>query len=500
MEDKLQLLKERLAEITDLIDVANVLDWDTQTYMPPGGAAGRAEQLGTIGKLVHEKMTTDEMGRLLAEAGAQVKELDPDSDDARLVNVALRNYTHRRQIPTLLMAELTRTTAAAHTVWVRARADKDFKAFQPCLEKIFDLKRQVADCFPVKESVYDQLLDEFEPDMKASQVREIFAGLKLQLVPLVRAIAAKPEIDASALHLDYDEQKQWDFGLDVIRRFGYDFQRGRQDKTAHPFTTAFNLGDVRITTRVDPHFLNMALLGTIHESGHALYDQGYGPSLARTPLADGASHGIHESQSRLWENLVGRSRNFWRFFYPRLQATFPAQLQSVDPNIFYRAINKVKPSLIRVEADEVTYNLHTMLRFELEVDVLEGRVAVKDLPAAWNEKVKDYLGLDVPDDGQGVLQDVHWSSGYVGYFPSYTLGNIASVQFFEKACRDMPTIPSDIEQGDFRALLTWLRDNIHRHGRKYTPAELIQRATGGPLNPEPYVNYLKRKYTEIYDL
>ena len=500
MEDKLRLLKERLAEVNDLENAVAVLDWDEQTYMPAGGAAGRAEQLGTIAKLVHEKMTSDEMGRLLAGAAEQVKGLDPDSDDARLVRESLREYTRRKQIPTPLMAELARTTAAAHTVWARARAEKDFKAFRPSLEKIFDLKRQVADCFPLKESAYDPLLDEFEPDMKASQVREVFAGLKLQLVPLVRAIAAKPEIDDSVLHLDYDEQKQWDFGLDVIRRFGYDFERGRQDKAPHPFTTAFNLGDVRLTTRVDPHFLNMALMGTIHESGHGLYDQGFGPNLARTPLADGASHGIHESQSRLWENLVGRSRAFWRFFYPRLQATFPMQLQTVDPNIFYRALNKVKPSLIRVEADEVTYNLHTMLRFELEVDVLEGRLAVKDLPAAWNAKVKDYLGLDVPDDSQGVLQDVHWSSGYIGYFPSYTLGNIASVQFFQKACQDMPVIPSDFERGEFRALLTWLRDNIHRHGRKYSPAELVQRVTGGPLDAEPYVNYLKHKYTEIYDL
>jgi carboxypeptidase Taq len=500
MEDRLQLLKGRLAEVTDLISAGAILEWDQQTYMPPGGASGRAEQLGTLSKLAHEKMTSDEMGQLLAEAGQQVKGLEPDSDDNRLVGVALREYTRRKQIPTPLMAELTRTTAAAHTVWVRARAEKDFKAFQPSLEKIFDLKRQVADCFPVKESVYDPLLDEFEPDMKASQVREVFAGLKLHLVPLVKAVAAKPEIDDAVLHQDYDEQKQWDFGLDVIRRFGYDFERGRQDISAHPFTTAFNLGDVRITTRVDPRFLSSALMSTIHESGHALYDQGFGPSLARSLLADGASLGIHESQSRLWENLVGRSRGFWRFFYPRLQATFPAQLQSVDPNIFYRAINKVKPSLIRVEADEVTYNLHTMLRFELEVDVLEGRLAVKDLPAAWNAKVKDYLGLDVRDDSLGVLQDVHWSAGYIGYFPTYTLGNIASVQFFQKACQDMPMIPSDIERGEFRTLLTWLRENIHRHGRKYTPTELIQRVTGGPLNAEPYVNYLKHKYTEIYEL
>jgi carboxypeptidase Taq len=500
MEDKLQLLKDRLAEVIDLIYVEALLEWDQQTYMPPGGAAGRAEQLGTISKLIHEKITSDEVGQLLAEAQEQVKTLPPDSDDARLVSVTQREYTRRKQIPTPLMAEFKRTTAAAHTVWAKARADKSFKAFQPHLERIFDLKRQMADCFPVKESIYDPLLDEFEPDMKASQVREVFAGLKRDLVPLVKAIAARPEIDDAVLHLAYDEQKQWDYGLDVIRRFGYDFERGRQDKAAHPFTTSFSLDDVRITTRVHSNLLSSALMSTMHECGHALYDQGLGASLARSPLGNGASLGIHESQSRLWENLVGRSRGFWRFFYPRLQATFPAQLQLVDPNIFYRAINKVKPSFIRVEADEVTYNLHTMLRFELEVDVLEGRLAVKDLPAAWNAKVKEYLGLTVPDDSQGVLQDVHWSAGYIGYFPTYTLGNIASVQFFQKACQDMPMIPSDIERGEFMTLLTWLRDNIHRHGRKYTPTELIQRVVGSPLNAEPYVNYLKRKYTEIYGL
>jgi carboxypeptidase Taq len=500
MQDKLQLLKDRLAEVTDLAYVENVLDWDQQTYMPPGGAAGRAEQWGTISKLIHEKMSSDEMGQLLADAQEQVTDLPPDADDARLVSVSQREYARRKQIPTPLMAEFKRTTAAAHTVWAKARAENDFKAFQPLLEKIFDLKRQMADCFPDKESIYDPLLDEFEPEMKASQVREVFAGLKRDLVPLVKAITARPEIDDTLLHRHYDEQKQWDYGLDVIRRFGYDFTCGRQDKAAHPFTSSFSLGDVRITTRVHPNLLSSGLLSTMHECGHALYDQGLGANLARSPLANGASLGVHESQSRLWENLVGRSRGFWKFFYPRLQATFPEQLQAVNGDTFYRVINKVKPSFIRVEADEVTYNLHTMLRFELEVGVLEGTLAVKDLPAAWNAKVRDYLGLDVPDDSVGVLQDVHWSSGYIGYFPTYTLGNIASVQFFQKACQDMPMIPADLERGEFQALLTWLRDNIHRHGRKFTPTELIQRVTGSPLNAEPYVNYLKRKYTEIYGL
>lgn len=500
MEDALLQLKARLAEFTDLVYAGYVLEWDQQTYMPPGGAAGRAEQLATLSKIAHEKITEEAVGELLEQAAQQVKDLDPDSDDARLVTMTAREYRRRRQIPATLMAELKHTTGAAHTVWAQARADKNFRLFQPYLEKIFDLKRQVADCFPDQESIYDPLLEEFEPGMKASAVREVFAGLKRDVVPLVRAIAAQPEIDDALLYRHYAEQKQWDFGLDVVQRFGYDFERGRQDKTAHPFTITFSQGDVRITTRVHPNHLTSALLSTMHEGGHALYEQGLGPTLARTPLSDGASLGIHESQSRMWENLVGRSLGFWKFFYPRLQATFPEELPAVDLGTFYRILNKVKPSFIRVEADEVTYNLHTMLRFELEVDVLEGRLAVKDLPAAWNAKVEEYLGLKVPDDSQGVLQDVHWSAGYIGYFPTYTLGNIASVQFFQKACQDMPMIPNDIERGEFKSLLTWLRDSIHRHGRKFMPAELIQRVTGQPLNAAPYVNYLKRKYTEIYCL
>ncbi len=500
MDDKLQQLKARLAEIMDLTWVGYVLEWDEQTYMPSGGAAGRAEQMGTVYRLKHEKWTAPELGDLIAAAKTAVKDLDPESDDARLVRLAERKYQYRKRIPTALAAELKRTAALAHTVWTKARAEKNFKLFQPYLEKIFDLKRQVAEGFPDKDSIYEPLLDKFEPGMKTAQVRAVFDGLKRDLVPLVKAIAAKPQVDDAFMHLDYDEQKQWDFGAEVVRRFGYDFERGRIDKTAHPFTTTLSQGDVRITTRVHRNLLPSLMMSDMHECGHALYDQGCSPALDRTPLSDGVSLGIHESQSRLWENLVGRSRGFWKFFYPRLQALFPSQLGGVEVEAFYRAINKVQPSFIRVEADEVTYNLHTMLRFELELDVLEGRLAVKDLPGAWNAKVKDYLGLEVPDDSQGVLQDIHWSSGYIGYFPTYTLGNIASAQFFEKACQDMPMIPDDIERGEFQGLLSWLRRNIHIHGKKFMPGEIIARVTGGPLNPAPYVNYLKRKYSEIYCL
>jgi carboxypeptidase Taq len=500
MEAKLQELRARLAEVADLEHVAAVLEWDQQTYMPPGGSDERAEQTATVRKLAHEKFVSDEVGRLLEDLRVRLNGADPDGDEAGLIRATLRKYEREHKLPTDLVAELARTTAAAQDAWVKARADKDFNAFRPHLEKVVELKRREAACFGPQESPYDPLLDEYEPGMKAAQVREVFAELKRELVPLVKAIAAQPEIDDAVLHQEYDERKQWDFGLDVILNFGYDAERGRQDVAPHPFTTTFGLGDVRITTRLHRDLLASALMSTMHECGHALYEQGFDPAFARTPLADGASLGIHESQSRMWENLVGRSRGFWKFFYPKLQTVFPGQLGGVSLDAFYRAINKVEPSLIRVEADEVTYNLHTMLRFELEVDILEGRLAVKDVPAAWNAKVKEYLGLDVPDDSQGCLQDIHWSNGYVGYFPTYTLGNIASVQFFEKAIQDAPSIPADIERGEFGSLLRWLRQNIHRHGRKYLPGELLQRVTGGPLNAKPYLAYLKRKYSEIYGL
>jgi carboxypeptidase Taq len=500
MDETLRALKARLAEVSDLGYAVAVLDWDQQTYMPPGGTEARAEQLATLQKIAHERFVADEVRQWLEAARQHLDGADPDGDDARLVHVASRDYERARRIPTELVAEIARTTSAAQEVWVRARANKDFKLFQPHLERILGLKRQVAACFGEQASPYDPLLDEYEPGMKTAQVGAVFAALKQELVPLVKAIAEKPEIDDAVLRLDYDEQKQLDFGLEVIRRFGYDIERGRQDKAVHPFCTSFGLGDVRITTRVKRTYLPTALMGSMHECGHALYEQGFDPAHVRTPLVGGASLGIHESQSRMWENLVGRSRGFWKVFYPRLQAAFPENLGGVDLETFYRAINKVKPSFIRVEADEVTYNLHIMLRFELEVDLLEGRVQVKDVPEAWNTRFKDYFGLDVPDDGLGCLQDIHWSAGYLGYFPTYTIGNLAAVQFFEKAARDVPSLAADIERGDFGSLLNWLRENIHRHGRKYTPDELIRKVTGGPLDSRSYVAYLRRKFSEIYGL
>jgi carboxypeptidase Taq len=390
--------------------------------------------------------------------------------------------------------------AYAQEVWARARAENDFERFRPHLERTFDIKRRVAACFPEAQAPYDALIDEFEPGQTAAAVRAMFAELKAELVPLVQAIAACPPPDDGMLRRHYPAARQLALADEAVKGFGYDFNAGRQDQSAHPFTTSFGPRDVRITTRVREDYLPTCLMGSLHECGHALYDQGIPVKLARSPLGRYASLGIHESQSRLWENLVGRSRPFWRFFFPRLQAAFADNLANVDHEAFYRAINKVQPSLIRVEADEVTYNLHTLLRFELEVDLLEGRLEARHAPEAWNARMKDYLGVDVPDDARGVLQDTHWSAGLVGYFPTYTIGNLGSAQLFERALADLSNLEDEIERGNFQPLLGWLRANVHAHGAKYLPGELLERATGKPLSARPYLAYLYRKYQEIYEM
>jgi carboxypeptidase Taq len=500
MQDKLNALKARLAEIDDVDNAAAVLEWDQLVMMPPAGGEGRSYQYATLQKLAHELSITPEMGGLIEDLSKHYAGAPAEDDDAALVRVAARFYQRRVQIPAALVAEMYQATAYGQEVWARARANNDFEAFRPQLERIFDLKRQVAACFPNAESPYDPLLDEYEPGMKTSQVRAMFAELKAELVPLVAAIAARPPADDAVLRRDYEPKQQLAVAEQALRQFGFDFNAGRQDLSVHPFCTGLGLRDVRVTTRVDRNFLSTCLMGSMHECGHALYELGYPERFGRSPLGHSASLGIHESQSRLWENLVGRSRAFWEHFYPTLQAAFPAQLGGVPLDAFYVAINRVHPTLIRVEADEVTYNLHTLLRFEHEVDLLEGKLEPRDAPAAWNAKVKEYLGLDVPSDRLGVLQDTHWAAGLIGYFPTYTIGNLASVQLYQKALADKPNIATDLAEGRYDSLLGWLRENVHQHGRKYLPADLIQRATGQPLSARPYLGYLKDKYSALYSL
>ncbi len=501
METKLKELRERLHTVDDVNSANALLGWDQTTYMPDGGAPARGRQSATLGRIAHELFTDPAIGRLLDDLRPYEESLPYEDADAALIRVTRREYERATRVPSAFVAEMGEHQAASYQTWAAARGRNDFAAVEPYLQKTLGLSRRYADFFPGYEHVADPLIDVSDYGMKTSSIRPLFASLRAQLVPIAEAVTALPPADDSCLRLTYPEAQQWKFGLDVARRIGYDFERGRLDKTHHPFMTKFSIGDVRITTRVIEDLLSSALFAIIHESGHAMYEQGVNPAFEGTPLANGASSGVHESQSRLWENIVGRSRGFWVYHYPLLQAEFPAQLGDVSLDAFYRAINKVERSLVRVEADEVTYNLHIMLRFELELALLEGKLAVKNLPDAWNARYTADLGITPHDDRDGVMQDVHWYMGIIGgMFQGYTLGNILGAQFYETALAAHPEIPTQTEHGEFATLLGWLRDNIYTHGSVFTAAELVQRVTGGPLTIEPYLRYLRDKYGDLYTL
>lgn len=499
MNSKLQELKDRLTEISDLKAALAVLSWDQMTFMPLGGAEARGRQIATLERLAHEKFISPEIGKLLDELQPLINEVPSDSEAAALIRVTTRDYQQAVKIPPSFTAEFSEHTSQTYEAWARARAESNFKIVEPLLQKTLELSRQMANFYPGYRHIADPLIDQLDEGMTVAIIRPLFQKLRAELTPLVKTITSQPEPDDSCLHLSFPETEQLEFGLEVAEKLGFDFKRGRQDKSPHPFTTSFGIGDVRITTRVKQNFLAEALFSTIHETGHALYEQGINPDFNGTPLADGVSMSVHESQSRLWENLVGRSRGFWEYFYPRLQTVFPEQLKAVSLDAFYRAINKVERSLIRTDADEVTYNLHVMLRFDLETELLEGKLAVNDLPEAWNERYRSDLGVLPANDSAGVLQDMHWYSGTIGgYFQSYTLGNILSAQFYEAATQAFPKIPGEIASGNFSSLHSWLKEHIYRYGRQYSAEEIIKSATGRDLEIEPYVQYLKKKYGEIY--
>jgi len=501
VEPKFLEIKGRLAEIHDLNKIGWVLGWDQRTMMPPKGAAVRAEQLATIGRVAHEKFTSDEVGRLLEDLRPYEESLPYDSDEASLIRVARRDWEKARRVPAALRAEMSRAASLANPVWIEARKKSDFALFLPSLQRNVELKHQYVECFDEAENIYDLLLDDYEHGMKTAEVKAIFDELKQELVPLIAAVAERGDaVDDACLHGYFPVEQQRAFCLSLIERFGFQNDSWRLDPTVHPFASNSATTDIRITTRYHEDYLGPALFGSMHECGHGLYENGVSPALERTPLCRGASLGLHESQSRMWENLVGRSRPFWKFFFPKLRATFPEQFKAVDAEAFYRAINKVQPSLIRVEADEATYGLHIILRFELEQEIMNGRLALKDLPEAWNARMKEYLGVGVPDDARGVLQDIHWSGGMLGYFPTYSLGNIISAQIWEKALAALPDLYDQFERGEFMALREWLRQNLHQHGRKFTPRETLEKVVGGPINVGPYVRYLRTKYEGIYGL
>jgi len=501
MSKKLAKLKEILGEVIDLRNAAGLLSWDQQTYMPAGGADARGHQLATLSKLAQIKFISDEVGKLLEDLKAEYAGVDPGSnDEAALIRVTARDYEKAVRVPPEYVAEAAIVTTRAHEAWVEARGNSDFSIFRPHLEKVLDLVKKYISFFPPADHPYDTLLDDFEPGMQTADVQAIFDGLRPEQVALIEAISRAKPVKSDFLYIRYDEKKMLKFGEEIVTKFGFDWNIGRQDKAPHPFCTSFSLGDVRITTRYEKDNPTALLFSTMHETGHAFYDVGYHPSYERTLLGSAASLAIHESQSRLWENLIGRSMPFWEYFYPQFKKRFPAQLDGVGLKAFYRAINKVEPTLIRVNADEATYNLHIMLRLELEIAMVEGRVAVKDLPELWNTKFQEYLGLTPPNDALGVLQDIHWSGGAIGYFSTYALGNLVSVQFWEKLNQDIPDLSEQICTGKFEALLAWLRSNVHVHGRKYDPQDLVHKVTGSKIDPAPYVRYLTQKYSEIYRL
>jgi len=501
MASKYETLLARVNEIYDLTKAMALLSWDRQVNMPVAGATARTQQLTTLNGLIHERFTSDEMGELIEAAGAECVNAVYDSVEASLIRYLRRTYADERKLPLEYVRRSTEVSGSARQAWLKAREDADYGQFRPYLAQIVALVREKAELYGFDDETYDPLLDKYELGMKTAEVRATFDAVKRDLVPLRHQIEEKgPVVDDSMLHQKFDVGGQQRFARYIAAAVGYDFQRGHLGTAVHPFATSFSRDDARITSRWYPEFLNASLFGTLHESGHAMYEQGTHADLARTPLARGTSSGIHESQSRLIENLVGRSLGFWKAHYPTLQASFPAQLSPHTLETFYRAINKVHASYIRVEADELTYNFHIILRFELEQDMLNGDLDVADLPGAWSEKMDQLLGVVPPDDSLGCLQDIHWSSPGFGYFPTYALGNLYAAQFYEAAVSQEPTIAEEMALGKTHSLLSWLRENVHQHGRKFSPGELIQRATGAPLSHEPFVRYVTAKFAEICGL
>ena len=493
MADALERLKERLAEVTDLGKVTRILSWDQQTMMPGAGTGHRADQMATVQRLAHERFTDPEIGRMLEELRPLEESLDPDSDDATLIALVRRDYEKAVNVPASLRAAMTHAAAEARPIWVKAKAESDFPSFLPYLERIVELKLQYVDCVADGAAErYDVLLDDYEPQTTTAEVRALFAELKPPLVELIAELRER-DVDDSFLHGDFPPDRQRALSHEVVELFGHRPDSWRIDPTEHPFASGAGRDDVRITTNYHPDSLE-SLFSTMHEYGHGLYSHQQPKHLERLPTGGPCSLGIHESQSRLWENLVGRSLPFWRFFYPRLQETYPEVFADVDLERFHAAIRTAKPGLIRIQADEVTYGMHVMLRFELEQDIVEGRVELRDLPQRWNEKMWEYLGVEVPDDGHGVLQDVHWSGGSIGYFSTYLIGTVASVQIWEAAGRDLPELDEYVGNGEFTPLRTWLGEHVHALGGKFSPQETLRRATGSTIAAQPYLDYLRKTY------
>ena len=499
---------DRLGQVNDLINAKQILAWDARTMMPPGGAETRAKQEATLTVMARDLLVSDDTRRLLDRAETELAGRAPDSVERVNCAQAREAIDYHLRIPGALVAKRAELGAIGHEVWAHARAESDFAAFVPTLEETVALNREMAECIGYEAHPYDALMYRFEPGETVASLQPLFATLRAAMLPLVRAIGERESPRIDFLQRAYPREAQLAFGLAMAQKIGYDLHRGRLDTTVHPFEVSFTRNDVRITTRINEHWMPSSLFGSLHEAGHALYEQYADPAFVRTPLAtdlvglyavSGVSFGAHESQSRLFENHVGRSREFWALNFPAAQAAFPSQLADVDVETFWRGVNRVAPGLIRVEADELTYDFHIMLRVDIEAALVDGSLAVRDLPEAWNAKIKEYLGLDVPNDRLGVLQDVHWSSGQIGTFCNYTIGNVMAGQLFASAVQ-APRVSAGLAAADYTPLREWMTEHVHQHGRRYTRNELLERATGRPLDPAPYIAHLTSKYSTIYGL
>jgi len=494
-------LLTKLKEVADIEAAISVLHWDQSTYIPPKGNAARGRQMATLSKLAHEKFSDPSVGKLLDKLASFEEEKGPDQFEGALLRYTRRHYERAIKIPAEFMGRFSDHCSKIYDAWTRARQDNDFSSVQPLLEESLRLTREFSNYFPGYDHIADPLIEESDYGMKAASIQKLFSELKEELVPFFDKLLKRPEPTTDFLNTFLPADAQLAFGKKVIQSLGYDFSRGRQDLTHHPFMTKFALDDVRITTRVRENDFSEALFSSIHEAGHAMYEQGVKREFDGSFLCHGTSAGVHESQSRLWENIVGRSLSFWKYFFPKLQKHFPNPFENVSLNDFYKAINKVSQGLIRTDADEVSYSLHVMVRFSLEKDLLESKLSVAQLPKIWNERYEEYLGVRPNDDKDGVLQDVHWYSGPIGgQFQGYSIGNIFSAQSFAAATAALPSIPQEIEKGEFDGLRNWLTNNIYQYGSQYTAPEIIKKSTGGDLSIRPYIDYLKEKFGKLYEV
>ena len=494
---KYQDYRASMSKIADINHSIAVLSWDQEVYMPSGGADSRSQQIATLSGIAHELFTKASFGESLREL---VEDQSLSAVEKRNVELTLKDYNKSTKFTESFIVEKSKVISSTYHAWIDARKANDWTDYAIALEKLVNITKQESEIYGYKDHPYDPHLDIYEPTMTVAKLEVIFADVKNKLSPLIKKIRSAEQVEDKFLFQDFDKDKQYQYGLDILKEMGYDFNRGRQDVSAHPFTTSFSANDVRVTTRLQEDNFPMMLWSCIHEGGHALYEQGIPDTEYGLPSGSAISLGIHESQSRLWENNVGRSKEYWTPLYSELQETFPKQLSNYSVDDYFKAMNRIEPNYIRTQADELHYHFHVMIRYEIERDLLGGKISVGDLRDAWNDRYEEYLGLRPKDDNEGILQDIHWSHGSFGYFPTYSLGSFYAAQFFDQACKDIPLLKSEILSGNTKNLLHWLRENIHQHGHSFEAEELCEKITGSGLRLDSFINYVEEKFKTVYNL